>query len=58
MYPMHLHADVHQNNDKVLTRAIALYMLIHLFLNEHASDVGADYEDHAGDCVSNGEQGG
>ena len=33
-------------------------MTIHLFLNEHASDIGADYEDHAGDGVPNGEQGG
>ena len=33
-------------------------LLIHLFLNDHASDVGADNEDHAGDGVTDGEQGG
>ena len=33
-------------------------MLIYLFLNDHASDIGADYEKHAGDGISDGKQGG
>ena len=33
-------------------------LLIHLLLNDHASDVRADDEDHAGDGVTDGEQGG
>ena len=41
-----------------LSIKLSLFMLIYLFLNDHASDIGADYEKHAGDGISDGKQGG